>query len=105
MMPAADHVLGGDPSKVCDVLREQHIAVCGGSSEYIGIGPSPETDLNHGGCFDPSGAQGLSERRRIHLVEQQLQEIDAAAVSRRCNSMRASISSGYAARYRRAASI
>ena len=94
MVLTAGNLLGGDAGEVCDVFGKQDIAAFHRGSENLGGGPAGETFLVDGGGGDSCGAQSIRQAGRVHLVEEDLQDLDAASVSCRCSSMRASISSG-----------
>lgn len=94
MMPSSRQVLGRDVSEVSNVLGEHGIAVRDCRRKDLEIRPSGQPELDHGTSIHTRGTQRLCERSRVHLIQQQPQFVSAAAVSRRCNSMRAAISSG-----------
>ena len=98
VVPTGAQMVTGYANEVGDVLGEQHVAFCHGGGHHVKVRPTGEPRLGHGAGVNAAGAEPLGQLRRVHFVEEQLQGLDAAAVSWRCSSIRASTSPGYAAR-------
>ncbi len=94
VMVSSGEVLSRDVREVGDVLREHGVTVSDRCREDLRIGSSCQPKLEHGMSLDARSNDRLREQDGVHLVQQQLQCVPAAAVSRRCSSMRAAISSG-----------
>lgn len=94
MMSSGSVQLGGNASEVGHVLGEQDASCRGSGRQDVGVGVPRQPLLADRACVDAAGPQHVRQRGRIHLVEKELQVIEAAAVSWRCESIRARISSG-----------
>ena len=93
MMFYCGEALDGEASEVGDVLGQDRETIRCGGGQDIGVGPSGQSPFGNSGRLDATGSQRLGQGWRVHLVEQDLQVFEAA-VSWRCKSIRASISSG-----------
>jgi hypothetical protein len=91
---AVGDVLSGYSGEVDDILGKEDIATGNRGSEYVGICVAGEPESGNGGRVNAGGLQATGQRGGIHLIEQELHRASAAAVSLRCKSMRAWISSG-----------
>ena len=98
LVPTGAQMVAGYANEVGDVLGEQHVAFCHGGGHHVKVRPTGEPRLGDGAGVNAARAERLGQRRRVHFVEEQLQDLDAAAVSWRCSSIRASTSPGYMAR-------
>jgi len=94
VMPTRSDVLTAEPGDVTDILGQQRISPGSRSRKDVGIRPTRHPEFGHGCGIDALIPQHLREFHRIHLIEEKLHRASAAAVSCRCNAMRASISSG-----------
>ena len=98
MVITAGAVVGGDSREVPDVLGEHATAAGDCRTEDLCIGSATESKIRDSGRVDPASSERFCHRGWIHLVDEDLQRPSAAAVSERCRSILAWISSGYAAR-------
>jgi hypothetical protein len=94
MMQSSIQVLGRDVREVSDVLGEYSAAARYRRSEDLGVRASGQSKLMDGRSLNAHCTQCLSQHSGVHLIQQQPQCVSAAAVSRRCSSMRAATSSG-----------
>lgn len=94
VMSTRRETIGCKADEVRHVFREQYVPFRGSEGQNLGISSSGQPGLDHGAGFDAIGAKGSGQSWPIHLVEQELQAFEAAAVSSRCSAIRASISSG-----------
>ena len=89
------------PQRMCRRCRDNtphtdYLDVCPGArslARRFYLGPRlGQPKFDHCGGGDIDSIERLGQSGRAHLIQQQLHRISAAAVPRRCNSIRASIS-------------
>ena len=83
MVAAGGAVICGNAREVADVLGEYGIAGGGRRAEHLGVGRSRESKVRHSGGLDSRGLQLFGDGGRIHLVDEDLHRVSAAAVSLR----------------------
>ena len=80
-MAAADNMLAADPGEVADVLGENRVALVNRDGEHVDVRPTSKPALDHGNGVDALSPQRHGQRGRVHLVEEKLHPLSAAAVS------------------------
>jgi len=76
-------VLCGDSGEVSDVLGEHDLAAGHRRRENLAVRAAPQFECADRDGFGSSRLQTLGQGRRVHLVEEELHRVSAAAVSLR----------------------
>jgi len=98
MVLTGSEAFGSEPHEVAHVLGENRVAADHAGFEHSRIRASRQSQFSHHHHLEVATVQGVSQRPRVHLVEEQPQRVGASALSLRCKAIRASISSGNADR-------
>jgi hypothetical protein len=80
-MLSGEEMLRRDAREVGDVLGEQRTPVRDRRRKYLRVRAPGDSELNDGAGVDTGRSQRIGQAGRVHLVQQQLQRVSAAAVS------------------------
>jgi hypothetical protein len=81
VVAAGDAVLGRDAREVADVLGEHGVAAGDRCAEHLGVGRARKLKLRDRGSLDPRRLKRFGDG--VHLVNEDLHRVSAAAVSLR----------------------
>lgn len=83
VVASAGAVFRCDVREVANVLREHAVAAGDRRAEHLWIGRARETKLRDRGRIDPDSPKRCGHSGRVHLVDEDLHRVSAAAVSLR----------------------